>query len=121
MADTKAYVQDVRNEHGKRIAEEAKQRADLKDSYKDEYKKHTMEMSRDDIDRLQKAIKKSPNVGNWANIIDFLMGDKGYWTEELTLTIFDDDTQYAHYVNPHEIRSERIAELEAELKKLKAL
>ncbi len=119
MADTKAFVQDVRNEHGQRIADEAKQREDLKDSYKDEYKTHTMQICRDDIDRLRSAIKKVPNVGYWKEIIDFLMGDKGFWTEELTLKVLDDETEYDHYVDVHEDVGSQIEELEKRLKALK--
>ena len=91
MGNHKAFVQDTKNEWGQKIAEEAQARADAKEAYKDEFKTHAMEISRDDIDRLQKCIAKAPNVGKWKEFIDHMMGDKGYWTEELTLNIVDHD------------------------------
>ena len=120
MARDKAYVQDVRNEHGKQIAKEAKERADLKDSYKDEFKTHTMQISRDDIDRLNSIVAKQPNVGRFRRLVEFLMGDKGFWTETLTLEIVDNDTDYDDYENPHESMREQIENLEEKLKQLKA-
>ena len=121
MADTKAYVQDVRNEHGQRIAEEAKQRADLKDSYKEEYTTHKMQVSRDDIERLSIVITKHPNAGQFKKIVEFLRGDKGFWTKELTLEILDNDEELDDYVNEHEGLASQIEELEAKVKKLKKI
>ena len=121
MADTKAYVQDTRNEHGKRIAAEAKEREDLKEQYKDEYKTHSMQISRDDIDRLCGVIKKHPNAGRFKALVDFMQGDKGFWTEELTLNIVDSDEQYDDYVNVHESKREQIEALEAKLESLKQI
>ena len=115
----KDYEHNLATEHGRKLAEEAKERADAKEAFKDDYKTHSMEISRDDIERLQRTIAKQPNVGRFKQLVDFMMGDKGFWTEELTLKIVDHDTEYKDYVNPHESRSERIEELEAELKRLK--
>ena len=97
MANHKAYVENVQTEHGKAIAEESKQRADAKEAFKDEYKTYSMEMSRDDIDRLKTCIGRHPNVGKWNDFISFICGDKGFWTEELTLTIVDHDADYSDY------------------------
>ncbi len=119
MGDAKAYVENTTTEHGARIAEEAKQRADAKEAFKDEYKTYSMEMSRDDLTRLTTMIGRSPNVGKFRELVEFMNGDKGFWTEELTLKIVDHDTDYSDYVNPHESKSEKIAELEAQLKELK--
>ena len=121
MADAKAYVQDVKNEHGQQIAKEAKDRADLKDSYKDEYTTHKMQVSRDDIKRLNIVITKHPNAGQFKNIVEFLQGDKGFWTKELTLEILDHDEQLDDYVNEHESLIDQIDELEAKLTKLKKI
>ncbi len=115
ISNPKAFVQDVRNEHGQRIAEEAKQRADLKDSYKDEYVTHEMQVSRDDIERLFIVITKHPNAGQFKKIVEFLRGDKGFWTKKLTLEIVDCDEERDDYVNEHEGLGEQIAELEAKL------
>ncbi len=119
MADAKAYVQDVRNEHGQKIAEEAKQRADLKDSYKDEFTTHRMQVSRDDITRLSIVITKHPNAGQFKKIVKFLQGDKGFWTKELTLEILDHDEELDDYVNVHESSMDQIEELEKKLKILR--
>ena len=97
MSNHKAYVQDIRNEHGQAIAREAKERADLKDSYKDDFKTYEMEMSRDDIDLLKTCIGRHPNVGKFRDFIDFICGDKGFWTEELTFKIVDHNTDYSDY------------------------
>ncbi len=115
----KDFEYNLETEHGARMAVEAKERADAKEQYKDEYKTHTMEISRDDIVRLEKTIGRQPNVGYWKRVVEFMLGDKGFWTEELTLKIVDHDTDYSDYENPHESRSEKIAELEAQLKMLK--
>ena len=121
MADGKAYVQDVRNEHGQAIAREAKERADLKDSYKDDYVTHKMQISRDDITRLNIVITKHPNAGQFKKIVEFLLGDKGFWTKELTLEILDHDEELDDYVNEHESLGDQIAEAEAKLNKLKEI
>ena len=97
MGNHKAYVQSVETEHGARIAKEAKERADAKEAFKDEYKTYEMEISRDDIDRLQTTINRHPNVGKWREFMDFICGDKGFWTEKLTLNIVDHDSDYADY------------------------
>ena len=115
----KDFEYNLETEHGQRLAKEAQEKVDAKDAFKKEYKTHTMEISRDDIDRLLSAIKKVPTVGYWKRIVEFLTGDKGYWTEELTLKIVEHDTHYSDYINPHESRREKIAELEAQLKVLK--
>ena len=115
----KDFQYNLETEHGRQLAKESKERADAKEQYKDEYVTHTMQISRDDIERLERTIAKQPNVGRFKRLVEFMMGDKGFWTEQLTLEIVDNDTEYSDYVNPHESKSERIAELEAELKKLK--
>ena len=93
----KAYVANIETEHGKRIAEEAQQRADAKEAFKDEYRTHTMQVSRDDIERLFTVISKHPNAGNFKDMVEFLRGDKGFWTEELTLQIVDHDEELDNY------------------------
>ena len=115
----KDFEYNLETEHGRQLAKESKERADAKEQYKDEYVTHTMQISRDDIERLERTIAKQPNVGRFKRLVEFMMGDKGFWTEKLTLEIVDHDTAYSDYVNPHESKNERIAELEAELKKLK--
>ena len=115
----KDFEYNLETEHGRQLAKESKERADAKEQYKDEYVTHTMQISRDDIERLERTIAKQPNVGRFKRLVEFMMGDKGFWTEQLTLEIVDNDTEYSDYVNPHESKNERIAELEAELKKLK--
>ncbi len=115
----KDFEYNLETEHGRRLAEEAKAKADAKDSFKDEYKEHTMQISRDDINRLQAMIAKNPNVGRFKRLIEFMTGDKGFWTENLTLNIVDHDTEYDDYVNPHESRIDKIEELESQLKILK--
>ena len=97
MSSHKAYVQSVETEHGARIAAEAQARADAKEAFKDEYKTYSMQMSRDDIDKLNTVIRRHPNVGKWKEFIDFICGDKGFWTEELTLKIVDHDSDYDDY------------------------
>ena len=97
MANHKAYVQDTKNEWGQALADESQARQDAKEAYKDEYKTHRMQISRDDIDRLNTVIRKHPNAGEFKNLVDFLMGDKGFWTEELTLEIVDHDEELDNY------------------------
>ena len=97
----KDFEYNLETEHGQKLAEEAQERADAKEQYKDEYKTHSMQISRDDIDRLQSVIKKHPNAGKFKDLVSFMMGDKGFWTEELTLKIVDHDTDYDGYVSPH--------------------
>ena len=97
MSNHKAYKQNVQTEHGKRIAEEAQQRADAKEQYKDEFRTHSMQISRDDIDKLFTCIGRHPNVGKFKEFVDFLRGDKGYWTELLTLEIVDHNEDYDDY------------------------
>ena len=93
----KDFVQDTTNEWGKKLAEEAQARADAKEAYKDEYKTHSMEISRDDIDRFKLLVGRGANVGKWKEFLSFMTGDKGYWTEELTLKIVDHDSEYTDY------------------------
>ena len=97
MGNHEAYVANVETEHGKAIAAEAQQRADAKEAYKDEYKTHSMEISRDDIDRFKLLVGRGANVGKWKEFLSFMTGDKGYWTEELTLKIVDHDSEYSDY------------------------
>lgn len=117
----KDFVQDTTNEWGKRLAEEAQKRQDAKDAYKDEYTTHKMQVSRDDIERLFVVITKHPNAGQFKKIVDFLRGDKGFWTKELTLEVLDNDEQLDDYVNAHESIGEQIEDLEKKLKKLKKI
>ena len=51
----KDFEYNLETEHGQKLAEEAQERADAKEQYKDEYKTHSMQISRDDIDRLQSS------------------------------------------------------------------
>ena len=97
MGNHKAYAHNLETEHGAQIAKEAQQRADAKEAYKDGYKTYTMEMSRDDIDRLNTVVRKNPNAGKWHDFLNFINGDKGFWTEELTLKIVDHDSDYSDY------------------------
>ena len=115
----KDYEHNYDTEHGRKIAEEAQERADAKEAFKEEYKTHSMQISRDDIDRLNSVIRKHPNAGRFKRLVEFMQGDKGFWTETLTLEIVDNDTEYDDYVNPHESMSEQIEALEAKLKALK--
>ena len=115
----KDFVHNYDTEHGKAIAEEAKQRMDAKEAYKEEYTTHRMQVSRDDIERLFVVITKHPNAGRFKKLTEFLRGDKGFWTKELTLEILDCDEELDDYVNEHESIGEQVAELEAKLSKLK--
>ena len=119
MGNHKAFTYNTETEHGARMAKEAEERADAKDAYKDEYKEHEIEISRDDLSKLRVTIGRQPNVGRFKKVSDFMDSDKGYWTERLTLIIKDDDTLCADYVNVHESKSEKIEALEAQLKALK--
>ena len=119
MANHKAFAHNTDTEHGARIAQEAQERADAKEAYKEEYTTHKMQISRDDVERLFTVITKHPNAGQFRKMVEFLRGDKGFWTKELTLEILDSDEERDDYVNEHESRSEKIAELEAKLKALK--
>lgn len=121
MGNHKAFVANVKTEHGKRIAEEAQQRADAKEAYKEEYTTHKMQVSRDDIERLFVVITKHPNAGQFKKVVEFLRGDKGFWTKELTLEILDNDEELDDYVNEHESLAGQIEELEAKVKKLKEI
>ena len=114
----KDFVQDTTNEWGQRLADEAKARQDAKDAYKDEYITHKMQVSRDDVERLAVVIQKHPNAGQFKRVVEFLQGDKGHWTKELTLEILDHDELLDDYVNAHEDIGTQIDELEAKLKKL---
>ena len=114
----KDFVQDTTNEWGQRLADEAKARQDAKDAYKDEYTTHKMQVSRDDVERLAVVIQKHPNAGQFKRVVEFLQGDKGHWTKELTLEILDHDELLDDYVNAHEDIGTQIDELEAKLKKL---
>ena len=117
----KDFVQDTTNEWGQRLADEAKARQDAKDAYKDEYTTHKMQVSRDDVERLAVVIQKHPNAGQFKQIVEFLQGDKGHWTKELTLEILDHDELLDNYVNAHEDIGTQIDELEAKLNKLKEI
>ena len=117
----KDFVQDTTNEWGQRLADESKARQDAKDSYKDEYTTHKMQVSRDDVERLAVVIQKHPNAGQFKQIVEFLQGDKGHWTKELTLEILDHDELLDNYVNAHEDIGTQIDELEAKLNKLKEI
>ena len=97
MGNHKAYTHNLETEHGRAIAEEAQQRADAKEAYKDEFKTYRMQLSRDDIDKLFTCIGRHPNVGKVKDLVDFLRGDKGFWTEELTLEIIDHNEEYDDY------------------------
>ena len=116
----KDYVHNYDTEHGRKIAEEAQERADAKEAFKADYQTHAMQISRDDIDRLHSIIAKQPNVGRFKRLVEFMMGDKGFWTETLTLNIVDNDTEYDDYHNPHESISEQVEALEEKIKQLKA-
>ena len=117
----KDFEHNYDTEHGRAIAEEAKQRQDAKESYKDEYTEHSMQVSRDDIERLFVVITKHPNAGQFKKVVQFLRGDKGFWTKKLTLEILDNDEELDDYVNEHEAVGDQIAELEAKLTKLKEI
>ena len=117
----KDFVQDTTTEHGKRLAEENQARMDAKDAYKDEYTTHKMQVSRDDVERLAVVIQKHPNAGQFKKIVEFLQGDKGHWTKELTIEILDHDELLDDYVNAHEDIGTQIDELEAKLNKLKEI
>ena len=117
----KDFVQDTTNEWGQRLADEAKARQDAKDAYKDEYTTHRMQVSRDDVERLAVVIQKHPNAGQFKGIVEFLQGDKGHWTKELTLEILDHDEMLDDYVNAHEDIGTQIEELESKLDKLKEI
>ena len=117
----KDFELNYETEHGKRLIEEMKERQDAKEAYKDEYKTHTMQVSRDDIERLFVVITKHPNAGQFKKVVEFLRGDKGFWTEELTLEILDNDEQLDDYVNEHESIGEQISEREEKLMKLKKI
>lgn len=80
-------------EHGQRLADEAKEREDAKEAFKDDFKEHTMILSRDSISKLHGFMRKNKNLGQFMEIVDFLMGDKGHWTETLTLKIVDHDEE----------------------------
>jgi len=121
MGNHKAFVQDTRNEWGQRLAEESQARQDAKDSYKDEYITHTMQVSRDDVERLAVVIQKHPNAGQFKKIVEFLQGDKGHWTKELTLEIKDHDEELDDYVNAHEAIDDQIKELNEKLEKLETI
>ena len=117
----KDFVQDETNEWGKRLAEEARQRQDAKEAFKDDYVTHTMQVSRDDVERLAVVIQKHPNAGQFKKVVEFLQGDKGHWTKELTLEIKDHDEELDDYVNAHEDIGTQISELEEKLLKLKTI
>ena len=121
MGNHKAYKQDTKNEWGQRLADEAQERMDAKEAYKDEFKTHTMQVSRDDIERLFVVITKHPNAGTFKKVVEFLRSDKGFWTEELTLKVVDNDEQLDDYVNEHEAIGDQISELEDKLNKLKKI
>ena len=117
----KDYTHNYDTEHGRAIAEEAQQRADAKEAFKDEYVTHTMQVSRDDVERLAIVIQKHPNAGQFKKVVEFLQGDKGHWTTELTLEIKDHDSELDDYVNVHEDIGTQISELEDKLLKLKEI
>ena len=117
----KDFEVNLETDHGARLAREEKERMDAKEAYKDEYKTHTMQVSRDDIERLFVVITKHPNAGQFKKVVEFLRGDKGFWTEELTLQILDNDEELDDYVNEHESLGEQIAELEAKMNRLKKI
>ena len=121
MGNHKAFVQDTTNEWGQRLADESQARQDAKDAYKDEYVTHTMQISRDEVERMAIVLKKHPQPGQFVKIIEFLQGDKGHWTKELTLEVKDHDEELDDYINVHESLDEQIKELNEKVKKLETI
>ena len=117
----KDFVQDTTNEWGQRLADEAKARQDAKDAYKDEYQTHTMQISRDEVERMAIVLKKHPQPGQFVKIIEFLQGDKGHWTKELTIEIKDHDEELDDYINVHESLDDQIKELNEKINKLETI
>ena len=70
----KDFEYNLETEHGRRLAEESKERTDAKEQYKETHKEYTMEISRDDIDRLQSVIKKHPNAGKFKDLVSVYVG-----------------------------------------------